>query len=61
MGIYSIVDMGSYIVDNYELLVANHSLLKLISTTGTPELGDQEGQLPPLPFAGRGKEGKSAL
>ena len=28
---------------------------------GTPELGGQEGQLPPLPFAGRGKGGKSAL
>ena len=28
---------------------------------GTPELGGQEGPLPPLPFAGRGKGGKSAL
>ena len=27
--------------------------------TGTPELGGgQEGQLPPLPFAGRGKGGQ---
>ena len=31
------------------------------SSAGTPELGGQEGQLPPLPFAGRGKGGKSAL
>ena len=29
--------------------------------SGTPELGRQKGQLPPLPFAGRGKRGKSAL
>ena len=31
------------------------------TSTGTPELGGQEGQLPPLPFAGRGKGGKGAL
>ena len=34
---------------------------KFIDQAGTPELGGQEGQLPPLPFAGRGKGGKSAL
>ena len=31
------------------------------TNSGTPELGGQEGQLPPLPFAERGKGGKSAL
>ena len=29
--------------------------------TGTPELGGQEGRSPPLPFARRGKGGRSAL
>ena len=32
-----------------------------VERPGTPELGGQEGRSPPLPFARRGKGGRSAL
>ena len=49
--------LGDCIYVSFYLIISQHKQL----LSGTPELGGQEGQLPPLPFAGRGKGGKSAL